>query len=139
MWSKNRTVLAGRKCSAGYLRSITSGILYPIFQDLGAESEACHLQGSGAVSATEAIERDIAAGCHLVILSRFGKLEASREGLLTAFTSAIDAGLPILTSVSPAFEAAWDAFASPLFDVVPAELNEIDAWRRTMLNDPAVH
>lgn len=127
--------LANRKCSAGYLRSITNGTLYPIFQDLGPSAEACHLQGTGAISATAAIERDIANGCDLVMLSKFGKLEAAREGLSGAFTAAIDAGLPVLTSVSPAFEPAWEAFAAPLFDVLPADLNAIDAWRRTIRDD----
>ena len=130
--------LADRKCNAGYLRSITSGTLYPIFQDLGPGAEACHLEGAGAVSATEAIERDIAAGCDLVMLSKFGKLEASRDGLSGAFTAAIDAGLPVLTSVSPAFEQAWETFAAPLFHVLPADSNEIEAWRRTIFEGTAV-
>jgi hypothetical protein len=130
--------LADRKCNAGYLRSIISGTLYPIFSDLGPGAEACHLEGTGAISATEAIEQDIAAGCDLVMLSKFGKLEASREGLGGAFTAAIDAGLPVLTSVSPAFEQAWEAFAAPLFHVLPADPNEIEAWRRTMFDRAAV-
>ncbi|MDQ0333487.1 hypothetical protein QFZ88_005869 [Mesorhizobium sp. YL-MeA3-2017] len=130
--------LADRKCNAGYLRSIASGTLYPIFQDLGPGAEACHLQGTGAISATEAIEQDIAAGCDLVMLSKFGKLEASREGLCGAFAAAIDAGLPVLTSVSPAFERAWEIFAAPLFHVLPADPNEIEAWRRAILNSTAV-
>ncbi len=130
--------LAGRKCNAGYLRCIAEGTLYPIFQDPGAGAEACHLQGAGALLATQAVERDIAAGCDLVILSKFGKLEASRQGLVAAFTAAMEAGLPILTSVSPAFEQAWTDFAAPLFDVLPADPNQIDAWRWIMLDDTAV-
>ncbi|CAH1696169.1 conserved hypothetical protein [Hyphomicrobiales bacterium] len=129
--------LADRKCNAGYLRSIASGTLYPIFQDLGRGAEACHLEGAGAISATEAIEQDIAAGCDLVMLSKFGKLEASREGLSGAFAAAIDAGLPVLTSVSPAFEQAWEKFAAPLFHVLPADPNEIDAWRRAIFDGAA--
>lgn len=126
--------LADRKCNAGYLRSIASGTLYPIFQDLGPGAEACHLEGAGALTATQVIERDIAAGCDLVMLSKFGKLEASREGLSGAFAAAIDAGLPILTSVSPAFEPAWETFAAPLFDVLSADPNEIEAWRRAIFD-----
>src|ERR1700738_4224698 len=73
--------LGARACNAGYLRSLADGTLFPIFQDLGRQSTACHLDGAGAISAAEAVERDIAGGCDLVLLSKFGKLEAGRGGL----------------------------------------------------------
>ena len=91
--------LADRKCNAGYLRSITNGTLYPIFQDLGPGAEACHLEGAGAISATAAIEQDIAAGCDLVMLSKFGKLETMQRGLWPAFAAAALAGLLLAPSI----------------------------------------
>jgi len=131
--------LPDRKCSAGYLRSIRSGVLYPIFQDLGPGAEACHLDGAGAITATEAVEQDIAAGCDLVLLSKFGKLEAGRQGLAGAFTASIGAGVPVLTSVSPAFEKAWSSFAAPLFVTLPADIARIDAWWRSVREGATVH
>src|SRR5690606_32078341 len=100
--------LPDRACNAGWLRSIADGNAYPIFQDLGPGSTACHLEGGGAASAAEAVRRDIAAGCDLVLLSKFGKLEAAGEGLAGAFAAALEAGVPVLTSVSPAFREAWE-------------------------------
>jgi hypothetical protein len=129
--------LPDRKCTAGYLRSIGSGARYPIFQDLGPGSEACHLSGPEALTATAAVERDIAAGCDVVILSKFGKLEAAGEGLRPALVAAIEAHVPVLTSASPKFEAAFAAFATPLFVVLPADADRIDAWRRDVLADTA--
>lgn len=120
--------LADRACSAGRLRSIRDRSLHPIFQDLGPGSEACHLDGAGAMSASEVIRRDIAAGCDLVILSKFGKLEAARAGLSPAFIAAMQVKVPILTTVSPAFYAAWAQFASPLFVLLPAEMAPIETW-----------
>src|SRR6185437_3892088 len=67
--------LPDRKCRAGYLRSIVSGTLYPIFHDLGPGLETCHLKEDGALTAAAAVENDIVAGCDLVLLSKFGKLE----------------------------------------------------------------
>lgn len=122
--------LGERTCSAGRLRSIVDGVTYPIFQDLGPGSIACHLEGSGAVSASEGVRQDIAAGCDLVLLSKFGKLEAGGAGLAPAFIAAIAAGVPVLTSVSPAFQAAWAKFAGPLFVVLPAHPDPIDDWGR---------
>ncbi len=120
--------LADRTCSAGHLRSIASGVAFPMFQDLGPGSTACHLAGGGVLVAAEAVRRDIAAGCDLVVLNKFGKLEADGRGLRDAFAAAIEAGCPILTSVSPAFAAAWQEFASPLFVVLPADAARIRDW-----------
>ncbi|HMK78255.1 MAG TPA: DUF2478 domain-containing protein [Xanthobacteraceae bacterium] len=124
--------LGERTCNGGYLRSIASGELFPLFQDLGSQSTACHLEGSGATSASAAIARDIAAGCDLVLLSKFGKLEAARGGLASAFAAAIEAGVPVLTAVSPAFSEKWAQFAAPLFTPLPADAAVLDAWWRAI-------
>lgn len=120
--------LPDRKCRAGYLRSIVSGTLYPIFQDFGPGAETCHLKEEGALAAATAVEKDIVAGCDLVLLSKFGKLEAAGQGLIEAFTTALAADVPLLTSVSPAFEVTWKAFAAPRFEILPAKAEPIETW-----------
>jgi hypothetical protein len=117
-------------CGAGQLRSLRDASRYPIFQDLGPAATACRLDASGVISACEAVRRDIEAGCDLLILSKFGKLEAERSGLMSAFAAAIDANVPILTSVSPKFDEAWSRFAAPLFVVLPPDAGQIDRWWR---------
>lgn len=120
--------LADRACSAGYFRNIATGEAFPIFEDLGPGSTACHIEGGGALTAAAAVQRDINAGCDLVVLSKFGKLEAAGAGLLSAFKAAFDANLPLLTSVSPAFDESWAKLASPSFTVLPADPVQVDAW-----------
>jgi hypothetical protein len=120
--------LADRACSAGFLRDIRTGERFPIFQDLGPGTTACHLDGAAMIPATEAVQRGIAAGCDLVLLNKFGKLEAANSGLADAFRAAIESDVPVLTSASPAHEAAWVKFATPLFITLPADPLEIDAW-----------
>lgn len=111
------------------LRSIAGGDYYPLFQDLGAGSDACALDGESLVSAGEAVRHDIAAGCDLVILSKFGKLEAEdRSGLMAAFIAAIEAGVPVLTSVAPRHASHWSRFADPLAMLVPADMTAIEDW-----------
>ncbi len=120
--------LPDRSCNAGFLRSIASGEQFPIYQDLGTGSQACHLDPYGVTAATAAIQRDIAAGCDLVVLNKYGKLEAAGAGLFDAFAMAVEARIPVLTSVSPAFEAAWTRFADPLFEFLPANSAAIEYW-----------
>jgi hypothetical protein len=61
-------------------------------------------------------------------LNKFGKLKAANSGLADAFRAAIEADVPVLTSLSPASEAASRAFAGPLFVTLPADPVEIDTW-----------
>ena len=63
------------------LQNIRGGKIYPLFQNLGPMAVACHLQGAGIVAACVDICAEIEAGCDLVILSKFGQLEALRSGL----------------------------------------------------------
>lgn len=118
-----------RVCGPGSLRSITDDRTYSLFQELGPESQSCALDPGGVVAASEAIEREIAQGCELVLLSKFGKLEAeSRSGLVPAYIAAIEARVPVLTSVSWKHVDAWEKFASPLFSRIEASADAIDRW-----------
>ena len=112
-------------CSLGDARR------YPIFQDLGPSSTACALDAHGVVTACEAVRRDVAAGCDLLVLSKFGKLEAERSGLTAAFAAGVEAQTPILTSVAPKFDAQWAAFAAPLFVILPPDPTAIERWWRS--------
>jgi hypothetical protein len=116
-------------CAPGHLRNLAGGRSFPIFQDLGPGSTGCALDGASLVEAGEQVRRDIAGGCDLVVLSKFGKFEAENgSGLLPAFVDAIEAGAPVLTSVAPKFMPAWDNFANPFYVVIPAETQAIEAW-----------
>jgi hypothetical protein len=124
--------LAGRQCQAGYLRNLTTGARFSIFHDLGPGSAMCHLDGVGALAAAATVQSDIAAGCDLVLLNKFGKLEVAGDGLFSAFRAAISAGLPLLTSVSPAHEEAWRRFVDQEFAYLPPDPVTIDLWRQAI-------
>lgn len=116
-------------CAPGHLLCLTSGRMFPIFQELGRGSTGCSLDPRGLVEAGEQVRADIAAGCDLVVISKFGKLEAEAgSGLRQAFVDAMSAGVPVLTSVSPKFRAEWELFASPFHVLVPACVEAIEQW-----------
>ncbi len=128
--------LPDRSCTAGYLRSLARAGRFQIFQDRGPGAKGCQLSAAGALSASEAVQRDIATGCDLVVLSKFGALERKGGGLRDAFAAAIDTGIPVLTSVSPPYREAWEAFAGPLSTVMPLDAEQIEAWWRSVRPSP---
>lgn len=119
------------------LVDLASGAEFPVFQDLGGESTACHLDPSGIVAACAAICRTLEGGADLLILSKFGKLEAERSGLIDAFGAAIARGVPVLTAVAPAYRDAWAAFSAPLAADVALDPGAVDAWWVTVSRTPA--
>ncbi|MET0988582.1 MAG: DUF2478 domain-containing protein [Steroidobacteraceae bacterium] len=123
----------GAACNAGQLISLADGASFSIFQDLGRGSTACNVHPDGALSAGEAVRRNIEAGCDLVVLSKFGKLEAEqRGGLMPAFIAAAESNVPILTSVSAKFDVAWRQFAEDAYCSLSADYDVIEEWCRTV-------
>lgn len=105
-------------------------------EDRGRGSTACHLSGRAVLTASEAVQQDIAKGCDLVILSKFGRLEAAGKGLRGAFAAAIENSIPLLSSLSPAVAEEWTRFAGPQFETLRADAAEIDAWITAVLGSP---
>ena len=115
-------------CGSLMLTDLSSGARISISQDLGPGSVACNLDPGGLAAACAAVERGVLAGADVVVLSKFGKQEVARSGLCDAFRVAIDAGLPILTAVSPSLADPWREFAGPLSVFLAADVEAVEAW-----------
>lgn len=99
-----------RSCSAGVLRSVAGGDAYSIYLEELPSGRVCHLDAAGVEAACAATLGQI-PDCDVVVLSKFGKLEAAGGGLVPAFAAAIAAGRPLITSVSAKHRDAWRRFA----------------------------
>jgi hypothetical protein len=121
----------GSACGAVMLCDLAGTVRVPITQNLGAGSTACNLDPSGLAAGCAAVQQAIAEGADLVVLSKFGKIEAERHGLTEAFQAAIAADLPVVTSVAPPLAAAWAAFAGALSVRLAADADALDAWWAT--------
>ena len=99
---------AAGTCSAAFLRDIDSGRGFSIQLDTAPTGTTCHLDTVGINEACAELLPQIAQA-DVVILSKFGKTEAARQGLWAAFSSALTAGKPLLTTAKHA--GAWTAFA----------------------------
>jgi hypothetical protein len=117
-------------CSADVLRDIGSGVAYSIHLDAPPRDTSCHLDARGVDAACAALLPQLET-CDLVVLSKFGKLEAMGGGLFPAFAAARAAGLPVLTTVSAKHEEAWRAFA-PDAVTLPANAAALQDWWRAL-------
>ncbi|MGH7154112.1 MAG: DUF2478 domain-containing protein [Acetobacteraceae bacterium] len=118
--------LPDRTCSAGYLRDIGSGEPYAMFLEAPPAGTSCHLDAVGVEDACTSVMRQIDTS-DVIVLSKFGKLEAAGGGLAPAFRAAIAAGKPLLTTVSTQHREAWRAIA-PEAAKLPANPGAIRNW-----------
>lgn len=115
-----------RRCSAGVLRDVASGASYPIYLETVPSHTSCHLDAAGVDAACASVLDQLSVS-DVVILSKFGKLEAMRQGLAPVFEAALAAGKPVLTTVSEKHRDAWRAFA-PGAAALAADGAAIGSW-----------
>ncbi|WP_315918101.1 DUF2478 domain-containing protein [Mesorhizobium sp. SP-1A] len=127
--------LSGQTCSAGFLRDLTSGDVFQIFRELPPNDPSCHVDAMGIDAACASLVGRI-ADADLVLLSKFGKLEAGQGGLVPAFEAAFANGKPVLTTVSARFRNAWKAFL-PEATSLTANETDIRRWWDSLQGDPA--
>jgi nucleoside-triphosphatase THEP1 len=125
------TCKTGGGCKSLGVRELTSGETLSITQDLGVGSMACNLDASGLAKACVMVERAIYDGADVVILSKFGKLEAARGGLSDAFRAAMLTDTPVVTTVPEPLLTEWACFAGPLAEFVTAEGEALEDWWRS--------
>jgi hypothetical protein len=118
--------LAGRSCGAGYLRDIASGERFTIYRDVPAAGKTCHIDAEGVAAACAVVIGQIAAS-DLVVLNKFGKLEALHQGLWPAFEAAVAARKPLLLALSGKHAEAFRTFSSNAVYLDP-DRTTLDRW-----------
>lgn len=123
---------AGSGCAGRALVDLVSGRRHVIGQDLGPGSLACQLDAAGVADACVDALEGIEAGCDLVVLAKFGKLEAEGCGLLDALSAAAARDIPVVTAVAPQFAATWAAYSCDLAAYVEPTAAALEAWWRDL-------
>jgi len=93
-------------CSAAFLRDIATGRRFSIQLDAVPTGTTCHLDATGIADACAELLPQIASA-DVVLLSKFGKTEAAGQGLWDAFSTAVMAGEPMLTTITATHVEAW--------------------------------
>jgi hypothetical protein len=114
-------------CGVGILRDITSGKSFSIRLDVAPKGTSCQLDAAGVTAACSYLLGQIATS-DLVVLSKFGKLEAMGLGLAAAFEAAIAARKPLLTTVSGLHRDAWRTFVPDASELASEEAAVFSWW-----------
>ncbi|MEF2070647.1 DUF2478 domain-containing protein [Consotaella aegiceratis] len=110
------------------LWDIASERTMPIGQNLGKGSHGCRLDTSRLSAASEELERQLDDSIELVIVNRFGKVEAEGRGLRSVICDAALRGIPVLLTVQTTHEDAWQEFEAGLAQPLAPAREAILAW-----------
>lgn len=116
----------GRRGEA-VLVALDDGERLPIMQKLG-RSDSCAVDGGAVAEACRVVRRAVARGDDLVVVNKFGPLEAERSGLADEMMAAMAGGQRLLTTVTLDRVAAWLAFTGGLCTLLPADPAVVRAW-----------
>jgi nucleoside-triphosphatase THEP1 len=110
------------------MEDLGQGVRYRISQDLGPGSDACSIDRAAIASASVVLRRAILDAPDVVLVNKFGALEAAGEGLREDMNAVVAAGLPLLTTVSREQLDDWRAYVGGASAELPMDLDAVVAW-----------
>jgi hypothetical protein len=96
------------------LEDLVSGERTELFERRGRGAMGCRLDIAALTGVTARLERALQNEPDLLVLNKFGKVEAEGGGLLDPIAAAIDRGIPVIVGVPARNLSAWRAFAGEL-------------------------
>ena len=121
--------MPGRHPCDMLLMDLASGDVSAIAEYRGKHAAGCRLDVGLLTDIGEAVSSSLHDGeARLLVVNKFGKIEADGGGLRGAIADAVDLGIPVLVGVPARNLDSWRAFAGPLADELPVELAAVAAW-----------
>ena len=127
---QSNTDQPGRRKCAMQLTDLLSGEQFQISTDLGDGAKGCRLDPAGLARAGLGVERAVAEGVDLLIINKFGKQEASGQGLRSVIAEALLSDIPVVVGVSLLNLDACLEFAGGSFDRIAPDQDAILDWCR---------
>ena len=116
-----------RKCDV-ILEDLSTGHRIPLFEDRGQGAKGCRLDTAALAQVTANIERSLENNPGLLMLNKFGKVEAAGEGLRDLIAKAIDRDIPVIIGVPARNLNAWRSFAGEFSVELSADAEKVWTW-----------
>ncbi len=107
---------------------VRSGKKFDIWEDRGSCARGCRLDERGLTISAKIVDEAIRDRVDLLIINRFGRAESLGRGLISAFSQALETGIPLLTGVRAPYTEAWHQFHGGLADDLDNNVNDISRW-----------
>ena len=123
----NKFIRDRTKCDME-VEELATGIVLQISEDRGNEARGCRLDRGALSEAASLLSASLENEPELVILNKFGKLEAEGRGLRDALSDAVQLGVPIVVGVPYRNIEQWRAFTEGLAEECPIGSSRLHDW-----------
>lgn len=110
------------------LEDIVSGRRTVLFDDRGSGASGCRLDVGALLEAAMEIERSFETNPSLLVLNKFGKIEAEGGGMCGVMAKALERGIPVVIGVPARNLEAWRNFADEFAIELPGDIDQIGRW-----------
>ncbi|HRJ70477.1 MAG TPA: DUF2478 domain-containing protein [Beijerinckiaceae bacterium] len=126
---QHNTCPPGRSRCDMLLEDLRTGAIIRISEDRGEQSRGCRINPQGLAEASASVAAALAGDLpELLIINKFGKMEAEGDGLRDLIAQAIGQDVPVLIGVPQRNLDAWRAFAGSFADELPPMQHAVRAW-----------
>ena len=112
------------------LLALPSGEIIPLAHDFGTPTSACHADFGQFSAARRTLAAALTCGADLVIINRFGRMEAEGHGFADDIRAALDADVPVLVAVPEQRFMAWTRFSHGMGVKLACARAPLEAWWR---------
>jgi hypothetical protein len=111
------------------LEDLSGGEIVALSDNRGKDARGCRLDIGVLTELAEAVQLSLQADepC-LLVVNKFGKIEADGGGLREAIADAVALGIPVLVGVPMRNLESWRAFAADLAIELAPQAAAIDRW-----------
>lgn len=110
------------------LVDLLTGDRYPLFQNLGSASTACSIDPGSIATASTVLRQALTAQPDLVVVNRFGGLEANGGGFAAEMLALMADGVPLVTVVADEYQLDWRFFTGRAGVELPPREEALRAW-----------
>lgn len=123
----NKFIRDRTKCNME-VEELGSETVLQLSEDRGKEARGCRLDRGALSEAAALLSASLENGPEIVILNKFGKLEAEGRGLRDALADAVQLGMPIVVGVPYRNIEQWRIFAEGLAEECPIDSSRLHEW-----------
>jgi nucleoside-triphosphatase THEP1 len=133
---QHRSREAGHRCDM-LLEDLATGRQASIFSGRGRGARGCQMDDDALLQVVSRIERGLQENPELLILNKFGKVEAEGAGMRDLIVQAVSMGIPVIVGVPARNLHAWKEFAGEMSTELH-DSRDIDGWlARTVGGEPS--
>lgn len=127
------------KCDMA-VEELFSGTILQLSEDRGRDARGCRLDRSVLAEAASFLLQALESKPDILVLNKFGKVEAEGGGLRDVLVAALDLGIPVLVGVPFRNIDQWRAFAGDLAQECQLGSCAIKSWLKVhKIGEPDAH